>query len=108
MGTIAVRFSYIGSSIYRRRTAVDRCAGLQGAQNNSPRGERAGEKTLDCAVRAFIIPIYLLSSPRTRSPVKCQLTTVNKTPTILYISFDSAGCLTCIGSLQTHIYKPDV
>ena len=37
-----------------------------------------------------------------------QLTTVNKTPTILSISFDSAGYLTCIGSLQTHIYKPDV
>ena len=59
MGTIAVPFSYIGSSIYRRRTAADLrwigerdCRGLRTILH---RGERAGEQTLDCAVRAFII-----------------------------------------------------
>ena len=66
MGTIAVPFSYIGSSIYRHRTAADPrwfavygerdCRGLRTILRG---GERAGEKKkhLDCAVRAFIIPI---------------------------------------------------
>ena len=34
---------------------MDRLAGLQGvggAKKNSPRGERAGQKTLDCTVRS--------------------------------------------------------
>ena len=62
MGTIAVPFSYIGSSIYRRRTVADppRWTGeldCRGLRTILRRGERAGEKTLDSAVCAFIIPI---------------------------------------------------
>ena len=74
MGTIAVPFSYIGISIYRRRTAADpRWTGERdgrGLRTILRGGERAGEKTLDCAVRAFIIPILFTVSPWTRSPVK--------------------------------------
>ena len=82
MGTIAVPFSYIGSSIYRRRTAADlRWIGerdCRGLRTILRRGERAGETNLGLCCTCFYNYLYcLLSSPRTRPPVKLRVLQAN-------------------------------
>ena len=89
MGTIAVLFSYIYVAEYTaaeprrsrggsRRTGERDCRGLRTILSGV---SGLVKKPLDCAVRAFIIPIYcLLSSARTRLPVKLTVLQANLRP----------------------------
>ena len=87
-------------------------SGIAGGSEQFSAGESGLVKQpLDCAVRAFIITYIVYCRHHGLGHLlnlRCCKPTVYKTPTILSISFDSAGYLKCIGSLQTPIYKPDV
>ena len=88
-------------------------SGIAGGSEQFSAGEsRLVKQTLDCAVRAFIITYIVYCHHHGLGRLlnlRCCKPTFDSIQTpILSISFDSAGYLTCIGSLQTHIYKPDV
>ena len=89
-------------------------SGIAGGSEQFSAGESGLVKQpLDCAVRAFIITYIVYCRHHGLGHLlnlRCCKPTYDsiQTPTILSISFDPAGYLKCIGSLQTHIYKPDV